>query len=193
VASLVRSPEIGTGAKPALLPLRSLWLVVLTYGSQFAVVHGVSRSAAAQPWRAALIVIVTVPLLFWIWLNRRWTGVLIIGFGLGLNLLVMIANGGLMPIDPGTVLRAGLGSQLATTALGHALPDSKDILLSTASTHLAILRDWIVVGGFPIFGRVVSPGDLVLFGGLLVTLAQVVRFVLGQPSAARQDAPSVGT
>ena len=160
---------------------------------QYAIVLAVPRTPAWEPWRAGLIVLAYAPLALWVWFNRRWVGVLILGLGLALNLAVMAANGGMMPIEPSTINHAGLGWQLATTSLGHALPHSKDVLLSPGSIRLAPLRDWIVLGGPPLVGRVLSPGDLVLFAGAFVTLAEVIRSLLVQPGATRRDVSSVAS
>jgi hypothetical protein len=179
------------GGSTPLLPLRRLWLVLLSYAAQYVVIHAVPRTAVWEPWRAGLILLASLPLVPWLWLNRRWRGVWIIGFGLTLNLLVMVANRGFMPIDPGTLARAGLGGQLATTTLGQALPNSKDILLLPAATHLAFLRDWIVLGGPSVFGRVVSPGDIALFAGLLVTAVEVLCWLVRQPQRGTEVASAM--
>lgn len=168
--------DSGSRRTPALpFVLRSLWLVILGYGMQAVAVHAIPATASGQDWEARLISLSVIPLLAWVWLNRRLWGVLLIGLGLCLNLAVMLANGGFMPIEPGTIASAGMSWQLATATIGHTLPHSKDILLNAGAIRIAPLRDWIIMNRFPWIGRILSPGDLVVVLGLLVTLAETVR------------------
>lgn len=70
-----------------------------------------------------------------------------------LNGLVILVNGGHMPVDPGALEVAGLGHYRDFLArAGDGLH-----ILASPSTRLLLLGDWI-----PLPGRVVSPGDLLL-------------------------------
>jgi len=73
--------------------------------------------------------------------NRELPGLWILGVGLALNLAVMIANGGFMPVAEETLRRAGLLHLATSTESGARLLSSKDILLPREETRLWFLGD----------------------------------------------------
>lgn len=125
--------------------------------------------------------IVSYLLLFgFVWANRCHLGVSIIGIGLLLNFLVMVANGGLMPTSPNTLVRAGLAQQLPQLEAGEPIRHTKDILLERENTNMWVLSDILVVDN-PFGIRTFSVGDTVIGAGLVVTLAQLLLRVLKGP------------
>ena len=113
-----------------------------------------------------------VLLLAFIVLNRWRVGFLVIGAGTLLNFLAIVTNGGLMPISPANMERAGFGDELAELELGDAVPVSKNVLLEESDTHLQWLTDrfvWDSPGPF----SVVSIGDVIIAVGLLVVLVEL--------------------
>lgn len=93
--------------------------------------------------------------------NVRLTGALLIAIGGGLNLAVVLLNGG-MPVDPAAALAAG--AAIASDALHVPL---------TESTQLKALADVIAV---PIFRAVYSVGDLfIAAGGFVVPFVLLTR------------------
>lgn len=78
-----------------------------------------------------------------------------------LNALVILANGGQMPVDPLALEKAGLGY------LFPFLEEARDGVHTLAGSHtrLLFLGDWIAI---PPLGKVVSPGDLFLALSLLL-------------------------
>jgi len=102
-----------------------------------------------------------------VWLNRRYRGLWVLAAGIGLNLLVMAANGGLMPLAPASLHALG-GSP---TPVGTALAFSKDALLGNGAIRLALLDDRLVsrVAGLRIAW---SLGDLLIVAGCLVTVGE---------------------
>ena len=79
------------------------WLVVAAVLPQLLIFQIPSTSGwFSDTWAAGILVASQLVLLVFIWLNRDKTGILILGLGLLLNLLVIIINGGLMPITPET-------------------------------------------------------------------------------------------
>jgi hypothetical protein len=108
-------------------------------------------------------------LVAWTFLHvRRLTGVWLVAGGAALNLLVVVANGGRMPVAP---------------ALAGALVQRNHIgqyVLMGSNTNLYWLADWITVSGPVGIRGAYSPGDLVVAVGIGV----VAYF------ATRQQAPS---
>ncbi len=105
-------------------------------------VRQLSVQAAAPSVLHWLPSLALLPALWFVWLNRRYAGLWLLAVGAGLNLLVMISNGGLMPIAP-TSLHA-LGPSAPHGAVGTALALSKDRVLGDNVAHLAILDDRLI-------------------------------------------------
>jgi hypothetical protein len=102
-----------------------------------------------------------------LWAHRRLLGVWVILVGLAANFAAILANGGLMPIERATVVEAVGIERAAAYESGAWIPGSKDMLLEAGEGRLVVLGDGIVIhaGGR---GIAASPGDLVVWAGLLV-------------------------
>lgn len=106
-----------------------------------------------------------------LWAHRRMLGVWVIFVGLAANFAAIAANGGLMPIEQSTVIEA-IGIERASTyESGAWIPGSKDVLVAPGEGRLVALGDSIVIraGGR---GIAASPGDFVVWAGLLVLAAE---------------------
>lgn len=129
-----------------------------------------------------------VLVLAFIVLNRRRVGFLVIGAGALLNLLAIVTNGGLMPISPANMEKAGFGDELAKLELGDAVPLSKNVLLEESDTNLQWLTDrfaWDSPGPFPVF----SVGDVIIGIGLVIVL--VALFLPLIVRGVSRDRPSL--
>jgi hypothetical protein len=122
----------------------------------------------AEFLRRALIVSSYVLLLVFVALNIRRPGIAVIGVGLALNFLPIIANEGLMPITAETILKTGPMPEDA--AVGKWLPGSKDVLLERDDVRLWFLADRFTWGAVSSVVRAFSIGDVVIGLGLIVTL-----------------------
>jgi hypothetical protein len=102
-----------------------------------------------------------------LWAHRRLLGVWVIFVGLAANLAAILANGGLMPIEQSTVVAAVGAERAAIYQPGAWIPGSKDVLLRPGEGRLVALGDSIIIraGGR---GMAASPGDFVVWAGLLV-------------------------
>ncbi|MGH9195794.1 MAG: DUF5317 family protein, partial [Acidimicrobiia bacterium] len=89
-----------------------------------------------------------------------------------LNILPIVANGGLMPVSADNLARAGQTNSIAGREEGDAIPYSKNVLKAKEHTHFYELSDRIVWDK-SIFVRVFSIGDVVIAGGLVVTLGEL--------------------
>lgn len=135
-------------------------------------------------WRRVVYPASFVLLLVFIVLNRRRIGFLVIGAGMLLNFLAIVANGGLMPVSPSTLVQADLERDLAGIEPGDPVPRTKNVLLEREDTNLWWLSDRLTWGSrrpFPVF----SVGDVVVGAGLVVTLAELLLPALRRPSRDR--------
>ncbi|MBE3577043.1 MAG: DUF5317 domain-containing protein [Limnochordales bacterium] len=104
-------------------------------------------------------------------LNWREPAFRLIGMGLLLNLLVIAANEGRMPVSPEAVARAGL----------PPLPDDPSVYVTSPHTRMdADTRLWFLGDVFPVSipyrrPRVISIGDLLLAAGIVWLVVRGMR------------------
>ncbi len=159
--------------------LRFGWLVLLALLAQTIVIY--VDFGDADVLRRFIFPVTYVLLVAFVVLNRRRVGFLIIGVGMLLNLLVIVANGGLMPIAPATMERAGLEDKLVGLEPGDSVPQTKNVLLDESDTHLELLSDhftWGSPGPVPVF----SIGDVVIGFGLIIILVEFLLPILQRAS-----------
>ena len=148
--------------------LASACLAMMLLAIQFAVLRFSTSELLVRVVLPATIV--AVPLALWAY--RRRLGVWIIFVGVAANLAAILANGGLMPITRATVVDAVGVERAAEYTHGEWIQGSKDVLVAPAMGHLTFLGDQIVFSAGP-GGIVVSPGDIVIWSGLMVLVAEV--------------------
>ncbi len=149
-------------------PLRHPWLAILAFLPQVLVAYLPSVRARLPDELAAAGLILSLALfMLFCWINRRLSGVMLLAFGLCLNLLVMTANGGFMPISPQSASRLvppDTQAALAALASGSRF-GLKDILLLPSQTHLVLLSDLLLPPkGFP-YQVAFSLGDVLIAAG----------------------------
>jgi hypothetical protein len=126
----------------------------------------VRLSPSDAPLRVVLpLTIALVPVALWTY--RAHLGVWVIFVGLAANLAAIVANGGLMPIEQRTVVEAVGEERAAAYAPGAWIEGSKDVLVAPGEGRLVALGDSIVIGAGG-GGIAASPGDIVVWAGLLV-------------------------
>ena len=109
-----------------------------------------------------------VLLLIVIWYNRPIKGFLLIGVGIFLNFVVILANGGHMPVWVEGAIQAKLKGILP-------LLQSKTYVLHSAlteQTRLKFLSDIIVLPPPYPRPKVLSPGDIIMAAGLFILIQQ---------------------
>ena len=151
--------------------IRLARLVFVALGLQAVLIY--TAISEADPLPRALLVPSYLLLLLFVGANRRHLGISIIGVGLLLNFLAIAANGGLMPVSPETVERAGLAHRLPELETGEPVPNTKNVLLEKEDSRLWFLSDILALDN-PLGVRAFSVGDTVIGAGLVVTLAQLV-------------------
>jgi hypothetical protein len=167
-----------TSSLLADISLSSAWLVLPALAMQYPLLRtpfGPTQQIGVQQ---ALFLLSHLLLLVFVWRNRRLVGIQIVGLGILCNLLVILANGGFMPITPETLIRINPGTTLGInpgTTLGiwqHGFHYgfSKDVILLRGVTNLWALSDVLVLPPpFP-WPTAFSLGDLMIAGGIVVLL-----------------------
>lgn len=150
----------GTLATLGNVRLRLMWLAPVAL---LAEAYMMSRAGMSVPWWVLPVHLGAYTLLMvMVVANRSLAGMLVVGFGLMLNALVIGANGGLMPQAPETHYVKHAGQTILT---GQRVPRSKDVSLPREQTRLWWLSDILVTPrGLPV-QAVLSLGDLVLAAG----------------------------
>lgn len=147
--------------------LRHGWLAIGAFALQIIDIYfPLPASEGLLSWRVLLLVGSYGLLLVFVGLNRHLPGVPLIGAGLALNLLVMLGNGGYMPITPEALGRAGLDHLALGSKPGSRLVATKDILLPREETRLWILSDILVIPSTLPLSSAFSAGDVVLAVGV---------------------------
>jgi len=144
-----------------------------------------------SPWELPVRIIVpatiaAAPVALWHYRHRL--GVWVMFVGLAANLCVIVANGGLMPMERSTLVSAVGSERAATYTTGDWIAGSKDVLVARGSGRAVALGDGIIVrvgsGGF-----VASPGDIVIWSGLLILAAEAsIAWQRAQRQARRERA-----
>jgi hypothetical protein len=130
----------------------------------------------------ALLILSQTALVLLVLLNRHLAGAKLLVLGITLNTLVMVANGGWMPVTPETYRFVHPERSLEVQARP---PSSKGIILPREQTRLWLLSDVIRVT-LPWRRNAVSLGDVLLVAG-------AAHFILGSTSRRDQPAPGWST
>jgi hypothetical protein len=130
-----------------------------------------------------------------VWKNRRVPGFGVIGLGILLNLTVMMANGGFMPIQPGVLRNFGHEHMATKMESGYRVLHSKDVLLTREETHLWILSDVFAFDPPLLSPTAFSPGDVLIAAGafLLIQSAMLsspATRPVAPPTRALSNAPT---
>jgi len=147
------------------LALVKPWLVLASLGLQVVAFSPVGETLG-QPATVALHFVSYGLLVWFVVLNRSRLGVVIAGVGLGLNLVVIAANGGFMPAS-----RAAL--KLAGVAYSGQTHNNSGV--SGAGTHLSFLGDVFATPAWVPAANVFSVGDLLIVAGIVILLVVAMR------------------
>ena len=122
--------------------VRGIAVVIVAFVPQFLAFYvPFTRTVTTDRIASVALVASLVLLLFFVWLNRRTPAFWLMGAGLLLNLLVIVANGGLMPISPDTIQRLAPEMPAEMRMIGSRLGSTKDIILSASDTRFEWLAD----------------------------------------------------
>jgi len=108
-------------------------------------------------------------LLAFVFCNRRYPEILVMGFGLFLNFLVIVANGGYMPASAEALRKAGLESVAQGLETGTRAGNT---VLMGSSTRLNFLGDWLYLPAWLPLSSAFSVGDVILGVGAALFLSR---------------------
>lgn len=157
----------------AAIPLRWVGLAILALILQWPLLRAPAGPTQDFRLQQALFLLSHLLLMVFVWLNRRQLGVLLLGVGVICNLLVILVNGGFMPITPGTLVEINPGSTVEQWPVGIHYGYSKDVILAEEDTRLGVLSDRLVIPPpFP-WPTAFSIGDFLIAAGIVVLLQGV--------------------
>jgi hypothetical protein len=122
--------------------------------------------------------------MFVLWINRNEKGFWFIIVGVFLNFLVMLVNGGKMPVSLEAVTSAL--DPVYAQMLQSGTVISKHILL-TDSTHLSLLGDIIPLSPPYPRSQVISIGDIIMNFGIFIYLQKVMLAQKAESSLLKQQ------
>jgi Family of unknown function (DUF5317) len=150
----------GGGNLSNLVRLKFRWplLLVSAVALRYVVIFSpLSRIEGSQYVYAASLAVIV---LWTVWHVHMLPGVWLVTLGAALNLIVVLANGGRMPVDA-TLAARQLGGILAQR--GHI----GQYALTGPDTHLGFLGDWLSLGPLP---EAYSPGDVLIAMGIALVI-----------------------
>lgn len=151
----------------AVPKLRFPGIVFLAFLPQWLVFYQPGLIADLPDFLAKVVLVGSqAMLLLFAWFNRRLVGLQIMGLGLALNLLVITANGGWMPISPMTVETIYPQAPAESWQVGQRLGSGKDIVLYPQDMRLGFLSDCFVLPKWTGIPLAFSLGDVVLAAGV---------------------------
>jgi len=149
------------------LPLKRIELIILGFLIQFGLVFfGQKGLSLLVKWGAYLHILSYLLLLVAMWYNWHIREMRIIGLGILINFIVILANGGQMPVSVDALLKAHLKDFLQ-------LLSSKTYVIHTIlgeNTHLKFLADIIPLPPPYPRPRVLNIGDIIMAVGLFILI-----------------------
>lgn len=153
--------------RPFTIPeLRLSWLAAVAFLPQWLAFFGAATRTRFSDQAAAGALVASQFLLSAFGLaNRHHPACKLLTLGLMLNLTVIVANGGLMPISPETVKRLAPELPDEYEKLGKRFGYSKDRIIAEADTTFAWLSDRFVLAHWLPYRVAYSLGDLFIATG----------------------------
>jgi hypothetical protein len=148
--------------------LKAPALVLLAFIPQFLIFYlPATRSRIPETTASILFVSSLIILIAFSLLNIRKTSFWSVTAGFLLNVVVILSNGGWMPINPQTAQKILPAGSVDALQIGQRIGYSKDILLTREETRLWFLSDRLTLPQWINYGVAFSVGDLLLFIGVI--------------------------
>jgi hypothetical protein len=148
-----------------------LWLVFAAFLPQFVVIYLPSARFSPDWLTVVLLTASQTAFLGFVWLNRRAAGAFFLLCGVILNLSVMTANGGFMPISPQTASRLVTEEKRQSLQIEERF-GAKDRLLLPQDTRLEWLADRFLTPPWVPYRAAFSLGDIFIAFGVFWALAK---------------------
>ena len=113
-------------------------------------------------WMSLALITSQVILIVFSLLNLKKPGFYLLAFGTLLNVIVMVINGGWMPMAPETISNLYPQASPQSWTIGEHLWNSKNIVLDEEMTRLSFLSDRIVIPEWSPYRVAFSLGDVIL-------------------------------
>jgi hypothetical protein len=140
-----------------------VWLLFAAVFLQATAFYFPATRRLMPDWLASLFLVGTqICLLAFIWLNRKQPGFVLLGAGLTLNLVVIITNGGWMPVSSHVVAQLSPNMHSSDLVSGMRVGWSKDILLLPAETRLGWFSDCLLLPSWFPQRAAFSLGDILI-------------------------------
>lgn len=147
--------------------INCLWLAFVAFIPQLLAFYlPVTRAWIPDTPAAASLITSQALLLVFAWTNRRLAGMWLLIAGLALNLAVIIANGGWMPISPETAGHLVPAAVVQAMNIGSRFGYGKDVLLLPEGTHLGWLSDRFLLPEWFRYKVAFSFGDILVAIGI---------------------------
>jgi hypothetical protein len=152
------------------------FLLLAAIPQYFAFFLPATREKFPQDWIPYLLVSSMTILFVFVYSNRREPMMWVLGLGLFLNFLVILANNGWMPVSPDTLDVLGLSP--STFELGTRHGFSKDMVMAKEHTHLYFLSDVLTLPKWLPYRVAFSIGDVIIGCSVIGILIQSTEPVI---------------
>lgn len=166
------------------LSLRCGWVALVAFCAQALVMYNpLPRAEGLLGYHSLILLVSYAALIVVVVLNIKLPGMPLVGIGLGMNLLVILLNGGFMPITWEALAQAGLTNLALSPEAGSRIMATKDVLLPRDQTRLWILSDILVIPAQLPLSSVFSVGDVLLACGIFWLFQRTMRAPSAVPTA----------
>lgn len=164
--------------------IRYVGLVFAAYLPQFFAFYlPATRRIFPDAWVPPILVGSQILLLLFAWINRKLPGFSLLGLGLLANFLVIVLNGGMMPLMPENASKLIPQGSQVELEIGGRVGYGKDVLLEKENTRLWFLGDVFTLPEWMNYPLAFSIGDILISMGAFWLFWQ-----LGGPQKSYQEA-----
>jgi hypothetical protein len=162
--------------------LKYSWLVLIGFAPQFFAFSFRPTEMLLSAWASLALICSQILLLAFALANLKKTPFWALGLGLLSNFVVILLNGGWMPIQPEVVQKLIPGPSNGLWAVGERLLMTKDFVLPLADTRLWFLDDRFTLPAWLNYPVAFSIGDVLISIGAFWLL-----WSLGGPNKEQKE------